>query len=138
MNDGFDTSDIDAFARQLARAVNGSPEKAKQFMRQQGTKLKNDTKSLAKSRIHKKTGNYLKSIKRGKVYTYRSEKTYAIRAYSSVRHAHLLEDGHRIVLHGREVGFAPGQHVFADAGSAFAPKFEHACEDFVDTVFAEV
>lgn len=138
MQNGLDVSELTAFAGELGRAARQSPRKAKSLLRKQGTRLKNKTRSLAKQRVKRKTGGYHESIKRGRVYTYRTDNTHAIRVYSYAPHAHLIEDGHRIVRGGVEHGFAPGQHVFADAGAAFQPEFEKACEDFLNEVAQEV
>ena len=90
-------------------------------MRQEGSKLLRKTKKEAK-RVKVRTGNYKKSIKRGKVYEY--DGAQAIRVYSTAPHAHLIEDGHRMVTHdGREVGFVPGMHVFEVAGKEFEPEY---------------
>lgn len=76
-------------------------------------KLKAKTVSRART-LGRKTGNYIKSIKRGKVYDYNG--AHAVRVYSAAPHAHLIEEGHRMVTHdGREVGFVPGHHVFETA-----------------------
>lgn len=136
--DGMDVSDLSAFADQLGRAARKSPQKAKRLLQDQGTKLKAKTRSLARQRVKKKTGNYLKSIKRGKVYAYRRDDTHAIRVYSAAPHAHLIEMGHRVVSHGQDAGFQPGKHVFEDARKAYQPKFEQACEDFLDEIAREV
>lgn len=138
MSDGLDVSALEAHADELGRAARRAPKQAKKLMRTQGTRLKAKTSSVAKQRVRKKTGNYLKGIKRGKVYTYRSADTHAIRVYSAAPHAHLIEDGHRVVVNGQELGFAPGKHIFADARTAYQPKFERACEDFLDDVAREI
>ena len=137
-SDGLDVSELSAFADELNNAARNAPQKAKRLMQTQGTKLKAKTLSVAKQRVRKKTGNYFKSIKRGKVYTYRSDNTHAIRVYSAAPHAHLIENGHRVVSHGNEVGFQDGKHVFEDARQAYQPTFQRACEDFLDEVAREV
>ena len=136
--DGLYVSELPAFADELGRAARNAPQKAKRLMQTQGTKLKAKTLSVAKQRVRKKTGNYFKSIKRGKAYTYRSDNTHAIRVYSAAPHAHLIENGHRVVSHGNEVGFQDGKHVFEDARQAYQPTFQRACEDFLDEVAREV
>ena len=74
---------------------------------------------------------YLKSIKRGKVYQYNGAQ--AVRVYSTAPHAHLIEDGHRMVTHdGREVGFVPGHHVFEIAGTEFEAQYLTDVDDFLD------
>lgn len=136
--EGLDLSELEAFADELGRAARQAPQKARRLMQTQGNRLKAKTTQVARQRVKKKTGKYLKSIKRGKVYAYRTDNTHAIRVYSAAPHAHLIEDGHAIVSHGQAVGFDHGKHVFATARTAYQPQFERACEDFLDEVAREV
>ena len=132
----FDTRELDAYAKELERTARESPKLQKKFMRQEGSKLLRRTKSEAK-RVKVKTGNYKKSIKRGKVYEY--DGAQAIRVYSTAPHAHLIEDGHRMVTHdGREVGFVPGMHVFEVAGKAFEPEYLADIDDMLDEAVKEL
>ena len=132
----FDTRELDAYARELERTARDAPKTQKKFMRQEGSKLLRRTKSEAK-RVKVKTGNYKKSIKRGKVYEY--DGAQAIRVYSTAPHAHLIEDGHRMVTHdGREVGFVPGMHVFEVAGKNFEPEFLADIDDMLDEAVKEL
>ena len=132
----FDTRELDAYAKELERTARESPKLQKKFMRQEGSKLLRRTKSEAK-RVKVKTGNYKKSIKRGKVYEY--DGAQAIRVYSTAPHAHLIEDGHRMVTHdGREVGFVPGMHVFEVSGKAFEPEYLADIDDMLDEAVKEL
>ena len=132
----FDTRELDAYARELERTAREAPKTQKKFMRQEGSKLLRRTKSEAK-RVKVKTGNYKKSIKRGKVYEY--DGAQAIRVYSTAPHAHLIEDGHRMVTHdGREVGFVPGMHVFEVAGKGFEPEYLADIDDMLDEAVKEL
>ena len=102
----FDASALAAFAAQLGQSGERLRRQQKPFLRKEANKLRKQTVNGAR-RLGKKTGNYLKSIKRGKVYNYRGSQ--AIRVYSYAPHAHLIEEGHRMVTHdGREVGFERG------------------------------
>ena len=132
----FDTRELDAYAKELERTARESPKLQKKFMRQEGSKLLRRTKSEAK-RVKVKTGNYKKSIKRGKVYEY--DGAQAIRVYSTAPHAHLIEDGHRMVTHdGREVGFVPGMHVCEVAGKGFEPEYLADIDDMLDEAVKEL
>lgn len=126
----IDTSELDAYARELERCAQRAPKQQAKFLRQEGTKLKNKTKAGAR-KLGRKTGNYLKSIKRGRVYDYHGSQ--AVRVYSYAPHAHLVEDGHRMVTHdGREVGFVPGHHVFEVAAEDFEPQYYQDLDNFLD------
>lgn len=126
----FDVTELDDFVRGMRRTAQRFQRQQKAFMRKEGNKLK--TKTLRKARaLGRKTGNYLKSIKRGKVYEY--DGAQAVRVYSTAPHAHLIEDGHRMVTHdGREVGFVPGHHVFETAGTEFEAQYLMDIDDFLD------
>lgn len=132
----FDTRELDAYAQELERTARDAPKTQKKFMRKEGSKLLRRTKSEAK-RVKVKTGNYKKSIKRGKVYEY--DGAQAIRVYSTAPHAHLIEDGHRMVTHdGREVGFVPGMHVFEVAGKGFEPEYLADIDEMLDEAVKEL
>ena len=116
----FDTRELDAYARELAQAARDAPKTQKKFMR-----------------VKVRTGNYKKSIKRGKVYEY--DGAQAVRVYSTAPHAHLIEDGHRMVSHdGRELGFVPGMHIFEVAGKDFQPEFLADIDEMLDEVVKEL
>ncbi len=126
----FDASELEAFAEHLGHAGEQLRKQQKAFLRREGSKLKRKTVQNAR-KLGKKTGNYQKSIQRGKVYTYRGAQ--AIRVYSYAPHAHLIEEGHRMVTHdGREVGFVRGHHVFQMAADAFADEFYWDVNDELD------
>ena len=126
----FDVTELDDFARDLQKTGTAIQKGQKAFLRKEGTKLK--TKTLREARkVGRKSGNYLKSIKRGKVYEY--DGAQAVRVYSTAPHAHLIEEGHRMVTHdGREVGFVPGHHVFEVSGKDFETQYLQDIEDFLD------
>ena len=129
MSKVFDLSELASYGKDMRRIAEENPKKQKQFLQKEGNKLRSRTKAQAR-KLGKKTGNYLKSIKRGKVYDYRGDK--AIRVYSYAPHAHLIEDGHRMVTHdGREVGFVKGHHVFEVAAEDFEPVFYTDLDDFL-------
>lgn len=129
---GFDARELQAYARELERARRDAPQVERKFLRQEGTKLLRRTKSEAR-RVKVRTGNYKKSIKRGKVYDY--DGAFAVRVYSTAPHAHLIEDGHRMVTHdGREVGFVQGMHVFEVAGKGFQTEFLADIDDMLGEV----
>ena len=130
MSQGFDLSELAAYGKDIRLVAEKAPKRQKQFLQKEGAKLRNKTKAQAR-KLGKKTGNYLKSIKRGKVYSYQGSQ--AIRVYSYAPHAHLIEEGHRMVTHdGREVGFVQGHHVFEVAARDFEPQFLMDLDDLLD------
>lgn len=132
MKDEFDLSELDAFTAQMLRmAEKQFPKESKKFLRGEGLKLRKWTVAEARRLVKKRTGTYVKSIKRGKIYNY--DRGLAIRVYSGAPHAHLNEYGHRIVTEdGKEKGFVPGKQVFAKARRKFEGEFVQNCERFVD------
>lgn len=126
---GFDVSQLQALGRDLQRCGEAYSKKEKKFLRQEGSKLLRRTKKEAK-RVGKKTGNYHESIKRGKPYSYQRSK--AIRVYSYAPHAHLIENGYRLILpDGREGDFMPGKHVFEDAARDFETQYYDDLDKFL-------
>lgn len=137
MSDNFSIDGI----QDLANALGGFNDpivnkRVKQFLQKEGNKLRNETKSIARAKVKKKTGNYLKRIKRGKVYLYQGD-TWAIRAYSTAPHAHLIEDGHNIVRGGEIVGHVTGKKIFQSAERKFSEDYFKDVEQFVDDVLDE-
>lgn len=143
MNDVFNIDDIREFTDTLAgfnsREVN---KKVRKMLQTEGNKLKKETVKLARTRVKKKTGNYIKGIKRGKVYLYQGD-TWSIRAYNNQPHAHLIEYGHDIVRGGKKgaggriVGYQQGKKVFTTAERRFKEKYFKDVEKFVDEILNE-
>ena len=63
-----------------------------------------------------------------------AEDSQAVRVYSSAHHAHLIENGYRLILpNGREWGFMPGKHVFEIAARNFEPQYYADLDDFLES-----
>lgn len=137
MADGFDITDLTNFEKKLLNMAVGfeKGKYAKTFLRTEGTKLRRKTLSSAKSKVKKDTGNYFKSIKKGKVYLYKGNGTWAIRVYSSAPHAHLIEKGHRqVTKDGKEIGYVQGKRVFEDSEKQFTEEYFSDVQNFLDDV----
>lgn len=116
----------------LANSLTNGKE-SKEFLKKAGNKLKNKTLSVAKSRVKEHTGNYIKSIKRGKVYEFEGD--LAVRTYSTAPHAHLIEYGHIIKSKdGKEHGFKRGYGIFKTAEKDFEEEFYDDSEKFIDDI----
>ena len=119
VSQGFDGRQFQQFSRDLEAVGRAYGKSQKKFLRQEGSKLL------------RKTGTYKKSIKRGKVYRYNGAD--AVRVYSSAPHAHLIEEGHRMVTHdGTEVGFVRGHHVFELAAKEFEGQFYTDLDEYLE------
>lgn len=138
----FNFDELNVYDRNILRiAENEMPRETKKFVRTEGRKLKTKTKKKARSKVKKRTGNYLKGIKNGKVYKYSGNGGTSIRVYSGkpAYHAHLIEYGHVIRnKSGEEVGFAPGYHVFQEAADEFQPEFYSDTQKFIDEMADEL
>ena len=136
MRDGLDTSQLEDFNQDIIRLAGQQlPKERDKFLKKEATELRKNTARRAKMVVDKKTGNYFKGIKKGKVYTYGAER--AIRVYGGAPHTHLIEKGHRMVVNGREVGYVRGYGVFEQVGREFEEKFYRDCEQFVDDILEE-
>lgn len=147
-NDVLDISELTEFAQDLLTLASRTmPKESKKFLQKEGNKLKNVTKKTARKSVKKKTGNYIKGIKRGKVYKYLGQ-DLSVRVYGT-RHAHLIEYGHRQVVQngrtdpktkkkvnfkraGKEVGFVKGKRVFQRSAEEYQKQFVQNCETFID------
>lgn len=134
----FDFSELGKFEKDLLDAAESfeNGKHAKAFLRSSAGKLRTRTLRAAKSSVNKKTGNLYKGIKKGKAYRYRLDgKTHAIRVYggSPAFHAHLLNNGHRIVdKHGNEHGWAKGHHFFEAGKNQYEGQYYGEVQKFVD------
>ena len=152
VRNGIDLSELDAFTDRLIQSSKEASKVQKKFLQQQGTKLLRKTKAQVRvSGIQTRTGNYMKSIKRGKVYT--KDGAQRVRVYSNAPHAHLIEEGHDQVVNppkekgrgvkpgkgiGDKVGHVEGHEVFLEAYEAYAPVYERDCEGAVDEMIRKI
>lgn len=92
---------------------------------------------MAKRLVKERTGNYIKSIKNGKVYIY--DGSFATRVYSGARHAHLIENGHRVVVKGKkDTGkFVKGYRVFGKTYENFEDEFGDEVENYINDICKE-
>lgn len=138
---GFEIEGIDELSDTLEMISKQYPKEVKKFMQTEGNKLKNRTVKRAKSSVGRKTGNYLKGIKRGKYYKYKGNGADSIRVYSGkpAYHGHLIEYGHDMVTHsGQKVGIVQGYHIFKTAADAFESTYDGDCEKFADKLTQEL
>lgn len=136
---GFETDGLDDFIDSMELIEKNYPTEIKKFMQSEGNKLKNRTLKTAKSSVGKKTGNYLKGIKRGKYYKYKGNGAGSIRVYAGrpANHGHLIELGHKMVGHEpnkKSVGNVKGYHIFSVSADMFESTYESDCEKFADEI----
>lgn len=131
-------ADFDSLEKDLqtmADKIGG--KETKNFLKKQGKKFQKKTQDLAKRLVKERTGNYIKSIKNGKVYIY--DGSFATRVYSGARYAHLIENGHRVVVKGKkDTGkFVKGYRVFGKAYENFEDEFGDEVENYINDICKE-
>lgn len=121
----------------LQKITDDCDEESKKFLKSQTKLLKKKVVNTAKTRIKKRTGNYLKGIKEGKIYTYKNN--FSQRVYSAAKHAHLIEEGHKIIRkkEGIELGKTEGKNILKDSLNNFIADFEQNSETFLDKLFED-
>jgi len=128
---------MDEFRDALTYFEKNFPKESKKMLRKVGLKARNIVRKQAKKKVNKLTGNYLKSIKKGRVFVSDTNEI-TVRVYPSSKiapHAHLIERGHRNVSKdGSEHGFTPGKYVFEDAGR----KIEQEYTKIIETEFDKI
>ena len=110
------------------------PVECKKFMRREGGRLKTATKRMARARIHKKTGNYLKGVKNTRAWK-NARGDYGVKVRNDHRiapHTHLVDYGHKVVTHtGRDTGYRSKDfNIYRDAGAGFQGKFFNDALEF--------
>lgn len=132
--------DLMKFADDILDAIRLFPKETEKFVKKEGRKLRKIMQNKAKSKIRKKTGNYLKGFKVGrKVYKW-GDAEYNLRVYNGSPHAHLLEYGHRKVTpRGKNIGFTKGYHIVEEAGKEFEQTYaDDINNDLVDYILKEI
>ena len=141
MTSGFDAGELDLWAEEILNiAMKDMPKKSKKFINQEGQKLKKKAKQKAKQTVKKKTGNYLKGIKKGKVYTYSGNGALSVRVYGAAPHSHLLEQGHNIKnkKDGAVLGRTRAFYVLDKSGREFQQEYQNDIENFIDEIVREL
>ncbi len=137
---GIRVEGVDSLVSIMENTVKNYNRESGSFLGKEGTKLKRVVTKIAKSRIKKKTGNYLKGISKQKPYTYYKSKGRkskdSVKVYGKrppAYHTHLIEDGHRKVLWGRRTEeWVKAFYIYRDAEKEYASTFEQNCDDFVE------
>ena len=139
-DDIFDFKELTTYEKKLVdMASNKMPRETMKFIRNEGTQLRKVTVKNARANVKKKTGNYFKSIKKGRAYIYKGNGGNAIRVYASSRiapHAHLIEKGYKYVDNGNEK-FKQGYHIFENSEKEFQSQFYNDIENFIDDVIGK-
>lgn len=151
----FEMQGLSEFQRDLLKVANKRlPKETKKVMRKAGSKARTHVARKARSKVKKKTGNYHKKFKRGKVFVNKNGET-VVRIINSSPHAHLIEYGYRQVVQngrkdkdkdyraykraGEEVGFVRGQHIVREGMDDFdnSGQYEGILSDWLDQLLKD-
>jgi len=136
-----DAKDLEEFYQELDSLVKNFPKEANRLMMKSGNHARKIVLQRAKQSVVEDTGEYFKSIKRGRVWVEESTGEYKVRAYSRSPHAHLLEYGHRMVSHEpdkRELGFVLGFHIFDKAANDINQQWNKILEEEFDKILSDL
>lgn len=130
---------LDTFMKELDDLQRLFPKQAKQMMLRVGNKARTIIVKKARQLVKKKSGNYYKSIKRGRVWVDQVSGEYKVRTYTRAPHGHLIEKGHRIIgKDGEEKGFVEGYHVFDKATREIDAQYTDILEKEFDRMFSKL
>lgn len=133
--------ELDEFRQELEDLQKHFPKEAKRLMLRSGNEARKVFARKARQLVKKKTGNYHRSIKRGRVWVDDSSDEYKVRVYSRSPHAHLLEYGHRMVgpePEKKELGFVRGFHVFEKAAKEVNEEWNGILEKEFDKIMSKL
>ena len=153
---GFDLRELEQLSRDLTAVADRYPEKAKEFLKQQGNKtarlLRAETKKAIKGHRKRRTEEeqktaLLKNVRRGSVRENR-DGDYQVRVSNKAPHAHLFEHGHVqwVPAAGKKFGsayrrkteqFVPGRHPAARTTNEMKTAMAEDAGPFVDEVLRE-
>ena len=146
----FDWSELSDYTKELLTEFSQNmPKQYDSFLKSEARKINKNLKAIAGSRIKRRTGNYMSSLKVGKVYDYNDQRSIRVYSGRPAYHAHLIEYGHLIVrdkITGTEAKRAEHRNkllssgavktkafnIFRDARSQAFETFEKDVSKFVD------
>ncbi len=141
---GFIFDELSEFKELLHNQMKIFPEESKRFLKKEARNLMKVAKSKAKELVKKGKAagteqDYHKRFDTSRVFTY-SDGSMGCKAFNNARHAHLIENGHKIVARGKkgcsgkggkQIGWVEGKHVFEKSEIAYKSEFHKACEEFL-------
>ena len=115
---------FEAFEKDLDYIIKNMPRESRMILRKMGAKARVIIRKKVRQSVKRKTGNFERRWRYGRVYQ-REAGSWMIRVYNNAPHAHLIEDGHRIVgKDGSEHGFVQGKKVIDLANSELENVWE--------------
>lgn len=123
------------FEKNMEYIVENMPKEARMILRKGGSKARTIVARKARQLVKKRSKKgYHAGFKRGKVWQ-EDDGTYRVRVYNNAPHAHLIEDGHRIVgKDGSEHGFKQGLKVMEKANKEVEKQWDQILEKEIDNL----
>lgn len=131
----FDVRDegVTELQKELDALATGFPKEARQVLRRVGSRARTIIARKGRQLVKKETGNYHKGFKRGRVWV--KDGSYRVRVYNNQPHAHLIEDGRRIIgKDGSEHGFKKGYKVIDKGTREFEKEMDEKFEKEIDRI----
>ena len=116
-------SGLDKFEKNLLKCCTQYPKVTEKFLREEGNEVKKRMKKVAKKKVGKKTGNYLKGFDKEKPVT--KGKVCEIKVYNSAPHSHLIEYGtvKRSTKKGANRGYMKGAFILDEVKRDYSDEF---------------
>lgn len=95
-------------------------------------------KKRAKQKTAKVTGNLRKAWKEKKPKEFQGGKYKVGMVYNDAPHGHLYEDGHRLIIRGREVGRVEGKKALKETMDEVDNRFLKEAEKILDEITKDV
>lgn len=136
----FDAKDegLTEFEKNLSTLLRDMPKETRSVLMKAGSKARTIVARVSRQLVNKHTGYYHKKFKRGKVWQ-DDDGAYRVRIYNNSPHAHLIEDGHRIVgKDGSEHGFQPGLKVMDKANKEVEDQWDEILEKELDKLIDKI
>lgn len=137
----FNISGLEELEKDLTKAIRKCPEQAKETLNGIANEFKKSAKKRAKAELkpHAREGDKKNAAidkKWGKRVIDESVGMTAL-VWNSARHFHLVEDGHNLVIDGKQVGFVPGKHIMEKTRNEYRDKIPEEFEKMVDDILEE-
>lgn len=133
---------LDAFEKALVDTITRKyPEEAKAFLHQCGAELMEDAEKRTPVGTEKKrkTQRLANRWRLTRAKKSRGQDEVFVEVGNTARHAHLIEDGHRIIgKDGSEHGFQPGVHMLKTAAERMDKSFKPKLDAWLDKVLEEL
>lgn len=135
----FEMTGLAELENDLKKAIKKAPAQAEETLLEIAKDFKKDAKKIAEKKIRKHTkregDDKKKAIQRKWGHKLVDENLGAtVMVWNSAKHFHLIEDGHNVIVNGKNIGFAEGKHIMQDARNKYKDIVPGRFEDMVDDI----